>query len=46
MLIFAATNLYGFIKCSKEQQSNILKFGAKTVLKAAEKGADVAKNQV
>jgi len=46
LLVFAGTNLYGYVKCSKEQQSNILKFGAKTVLKAAEKGADVAKNQV
>ena len=46
MLIFAGTNWYGFMKCSKEQQNNILKFGAKTVMKVAEKGADIAKNTV
>ena len=45
MLVFAGTNLYGYIKCSKEQQTNIFKFGAKTVWKVAEKGAEAAKNQ-
>lgn len=45
LLVFSGTNLYGYVKCSKEQQSNILKFGAKTVMKVAEKGVDVAKNQ-
>jgi len=46
LLGFAGTNLYGYFKCSKEQQQNIMKLGAKTVMKAAEKGADIAKNQV
>ena len=46
MLIFAGTNWYGFMKCSKEQQGNILKFGAKAMMKVAEKGVDAAKNQV
>jgi cytochrome oxidase Cu insertion factor (SCO1/SenC/PrrC family) len=45
LLVFAATNLYGYVKCSKEQQSSIMKFGAKTVLKAAEKGVNVVNMQ-
>jgi hypothetical protein len=46
MLVFSGTNLYGYVKCSKEQQSAILKFGAKAMSKVAREGAEVAKNQV
>jgi hypothetical protein len=38
--------VYGYLKCSKEQQNVITKFGAKAVMKVAEKGVDVAKEQV
>ena len=31
MLIFAGINLYGFYKCSKEQQGKITKLGTKAV---------------
>jgi hypothetical protein len=46
MLVFSGTNLYGYIRCSKEQQNAILKFGAKAVSKVAKEGAEVAKNQI
>jgi hypothetical protein len=46
LLIFSGTNFYGYFKCSKEQQQNMMALGAKTVIKAAEKGASIAKNQV
>lgn len=39
-LVFAGTNFYGYFKCSKTQQDNIMKFGAKAVLKVASKGVD------
>jgi hypothetical protein len=44
--VFSGTNLYGYFKCSKDQQSNIMKFGAKAVMQVAEKGMGAAKNQV
>ena len=31
MLIFAGINLYGFYKCSKEQQGKLSKLGTKAV---------------
>ena len=31
MLIFAGINLYGFYKCSKEQQEKLSKLGTKAV---------------
>lgn len=43
--IFSATNLYGFFKCSKKQQQNVSKFGAKAALKIVDKGAQFAQNQ-
>jgi hypothetical protein len=46
MMVFSGTNLFGYVKCSKEQQNAILKFGAKAVSKVAREGANVAKNQV
>jgi hypothetical protein len=46
LLVFAATNLYGYIKCSKDQQQNLVKFGAKAALTVAKKGGEPAKNQV
>ena len=46
MLIFASTNMYGYLKYSKEQQNVITKIGAKAVLTVAEKGVDAAKNKV
>jgi len=44
--VFAGTNLYGFMKCSKDQQAKVTKFGASAVLKIAQKGAGAAKNQI
>ena len=46
LLTFSGTNLYGYIKCSKQQQSAISNFGAKAVMKVAEKGAVAAKSQI
>lgn len=47
MLIFAGTNLFGFFKCSKDQQNKIVKLGGKVAInvakKGAEKGLEVAK---
>jgi len=42
--LFAATNLYGFFKCSKKQQENVGKLGTKAAMKAMQKGAEVAQN--
>ena len=39
MLVFAGVNLYGFFKCSKEQQNKLSKLGTKVV-------SDVAKQQI
>lgn len=46
MLVFAGTNLYGYLKCSKDQQSNLMKLGTKAMFNVAKKGADVAKEQI
>ena len=43
-LIFAFTNAYGFHKCSKKQQENVGKLGAKAALKIVDKGVDIAKS--
>jgi hypothetical protein len=43
MLVFAATNFYGYFKCSKEQQNNLMKFGAKAVISIGRKGAEQVK---
>jgi len=43
--VFAGTNLYGFMKCSKDQQGKFTKFSANAVLKIAERGVDAAKNK-
>ncbi len=40
MLVFAGTNFYGYFKCSKEQQQNLMKFGAKAVVSLGKKGAE------
>jgi hypothetical protein len=42
VLVFAGTNLYGYIKCSKEQQNNIMKFGTKAAWTLAKKGGEIA----
>jgi hypothetical protein len=42
MLIFSATNMYGYFKCSKNQQENAIKLGTKAVFKFASKGAAAA----
>lgn len=44
-LVFAGTNLYGFMKCSKDQQGKVTKFGASAVMKIAERGVVAAKSQ-
>ncbi len=46
LLVFASTNMYGYLKCSKEQQNVITKIGAKAVLTVAEKGVDAAKDRI
>ena len=38
MLVFAGVNLYGFFKCSKEQQSKLSKIGTKVAFDVATKG--------
>jgi hypothetical protein len=44
--LFAGTNLYGFFKCSKQQQSNLTDLGTNAAKKALEKGTEYAiKNQ-
>ena len=44
MLVFSGTNFYGYFKCSKEQQTNLLKFGAKAAITLGRKAADQSKN--
>lgn len=44
-LTFAGTNLYGFFKCSKKQQENVSKLGAKAALRIVDKGAEIAAKQ-
>ncbi len=39
-LVFAMTNLYGYFKCSKEQQNKIKSFGGKLAVNALKKGAE------
>ena len=46
MLVFAGTNLYGYLKCSKDQQQNLMKFGTKAMLNVAKQGANAAKEQI
>lgn len=43
-LVFSGTNLYGFMKCSKEQQGKLTKLGANAVVNLAGKGVGAAKN--
>ena len=38
MLMFAGINLYGFFKCSKEQQGKLNKLGTKAVSSLAREG--------
>jgi hypothetical protein len=38
--------MYGYIKCSKQQQGAISKVGAQAMMKVAAKGAEHAKNQI
>lgn len=42
---FSAVNLYGYFKCSKTQQSNLSKYGAKAAMKIMSKGKDIAVNE-
>ena len=46
MLIFAGINLYGFFRCSKDQQKKISKFGNKLAAEAAKKGMQGMINQI
>lgn len=41
-LVFSGINLYGFFKCSKQQQDNVKNFSAKAAVKIASKGKDIA----
>ena len=41
MLVFSGINLYGYFKCSKDQQNKITKLGSKLAVKAAKKGAEI-----
>jgi hypothetical protein len=43
--LLSVTNLYGYLKCSKKQQGNLSKFGAKAVMKVISKGKDIAVNE-
>jgi len=45
-LAFSGMNLYGYLKCSKTQQANISKYGAKAMMKVMSKGKDLAVNEV
>lgn len=38
MLVFAGVNLYGFYKCSKEQQNKISKLGTRVASDLAKQG--------
>ena len=48
-LIFSGTNLYGYFKCSRDQQSKLKNFGGKlavnTIKKGAKKGLEIASEQ-
>ncbi len=48
-LIFTGTNLYGYFKCSKDQQNKLKNFGGKlavdAIKKSAKKGLEVASEQ-
>lgn len=46
MLVFAGTNLYGYLKCSKDQQQNLMKFGTKAMLSVGKKAANAAQDQI
>lgn len=40
MLVFSGTNLYGYFKCSREQQNKVTKLGSRLAVKAVKKGAE------
>ena len=48
-LIFTGTNLYGYFKCSKDQQGKLKSFGGKlainTIKKGAKKGLEMGNEQ-
>lgn len=46
MLIFAGINLYGFFRCSKDQQKKINKYGNKLAAEAAKKGMQEMVNRI
>ena len=46
MLMFAGINLYGFFKCSKEQQGKLNKLGTKAVTSLAREGIQNLGNQL
>ena len=46
MLIFAWINLYGFFKCSKEQQNKLSKIGSKIASDAAKQGIKQMANNI
>ena len=46
MLVFAGVNLYGFFKCSKEQQNKLSKFGTKVASGVAKQGIKNMANQI
>ena len=46
MLIFAGINLYGFFKCSKDQQGKLNKLGTKAVSNLAREGIRNIGNQL
>jgi len=42
MLVFSGTNFYGYFKCSKDQQQNLIKFGTSAVMAVGKKGIEQA----
>ena len=38
MLVFGVTNLYGYFKCSKDQQGKLKNIGGKLAVKGVKKG--------
>lgn len=42
MLVFSATNLYGYFKCSKDQKNKIKGFGKDIIKKGATAGLEAA----
>ena len=39
IFVFASVNLYGYFKCSKEQQNKLKSYGGKLAINAIKKGA-------